>query len=106
MKYCPTCYRAGPQMDDCPNKSFPDMPCPEPATENPEKDVSLSCGPCGFARVVPLKDLLSGKAKHQLPRCTRDTCEVKNIAAAPKAKPAAKPTPAPKAPNPPGAAKE
>lgn len=101
MKYCPTCYRAGPQMDECPNIGSV-IPCPEPRNEDPAVDVALSCGPCGFSRIIPLKDLLSGKAKNQLPHCTRDNCGVVNDGApkktaAPKPAPAAdKPKPAPK----------
>jgi len=82
MKYCPTCYLPESELDTC-NRSDFGIPCPAPVEENPAKTVTLKCGPCEFTRVVPLSDLLSGKAKGELPKCHRDECACEVVPAAP-----------------------
>lgn len=74
MKYCPRCLRTEADIPGCPNEDFPGMTCPDPVDENPAKDVSISCGPCDFNRLVPIRELLSGAAKNKLPTCRRDEC--------------------------------
>lgn len=74
LKYCPRCLRTETEAASCPNNDFPGMNCPDLKTEDPTKDVTLSCGPCDFTRVVPVRELLSGATKNKLPMCKRDEC--------------------------------
>ena len=74
MKYCPRCLRTEASFGECPNNDFPGMNCPEPKEEDPTTDINIACGPCDFTRVVPIKMLLTGAAKQQLPACRRDDC--------------------------------
>lgn len=95
-KFCPTCYLPENQLDTCSRDDF-GIPCPQPVEADPEKDVTIKCGPCGFTRVVPLPDLLSGKTKNELPVCHSDECACKLV---PPEAPKSKPVPAKKAPKP------
>jgi hypothetical protein len=74
MNYCPRCLRTEAELDACPNEDFPGMKCPDPVAEDPTKDITIACGPCDFTRVVPVRELISGKAKNKLPACRRDDC--------------------------------
>lgn len=74
MKYCPRCLRTEAQIDTCPNNDFPGMNCPELREEDSRTDITISCGPCDFTRVVPVKELISGVSKNKLPACRRDDC--------------------------------
>lgn len=79
MKYCPRCLRTEDQISTCPNGDFPGMVCPALKEEDPATTVTLSCGPCDFTRIVPVKDLLSGTTKTKLPLCRRDECACKVV---------------------------
>lgn len=73
-KYCPRCLRTEGDVDECVNKDFPGHDCPPLVEAEAGKDVPIKCGPCGFTRIVPVKDLLSGRARANLPTCRRDSC--------------------------------
>jgi hypothetical protein len=88
MKYCPTCYLPENELDTCSRPDF-GMSCVTPVEEDPSKTVAIKCGPCEFTRVVPISDLLSGKAKNELPKCHRDECACEVIPPAAPVKKAA-----------------
>lgn len=74
MKYCPTHYTPeGSSVDRCNGADF-GIPCPPMVEEDPTKTVNIKCGPCDLNVIVPVGDLMSGKAKKELPRCSRDEC--------------------------------
>jgi hypothetical protein len=79
MKYCPRCSRTEDQRATCPDADFKGMECPPFVSEDPTTTVTLSCGPCEFTRIVPVKDLVSGAARKKLPVCRRDECACKVI---------------------------
>lgn len=56
------------------------IPSPAPVDMDPERDVQLYCGPCDLSVIVPVGDLLSGKAQRELPKCSRDVCACKIVA--------------------------
>lgn len=74
MKYCPKHYTPeGSNVDRCNGGDF-GIPCPEMVEEDATKTVNLKCGPCDLHVIVPVPDLVSGKAQRELPRCSRDEC--------------------------------
>lgn len=78
-KFCPRCYRPEATIADCPNPDFPGHVCPDPVEAEPGATVNLQCGPCQVDRIVPVKDLITGHARTQLPMCRRDNCACKAV---------------------------
>jgi len=90
MKHCPRCHRLESDTSECIMLSMPGFVCPPLVAENPETDITISCGPCGFTRVVGVSEILhglssgSGIAKDRaLPLCSRGTCAAKVLQAEP-----------------------
>ena len=74
---CPAagCHRAGPDLDQCPNKmSGGIMPCPKPVAVSAAKDVTIRCKACDRTWGVPVSDILKGKS---MPGCVGsvDVCK-------------------------------